>query len=250
MIGLHIWDGAEGWGWGYCWIPKEVLESLCRITLVHTVACLSLRGSQTQSWKPAVDVEPLPLVVRGNEEGGSGLRVSHTFWQHSGTPRKIPVLLPKAKRWDSAPSSPRGSSPRGSLCWAGSGQAGLCFSSAPPPNPPRPQTRQAGSQGLPDPDWPFPRVARAARVKNCSAAGGGDLSPPASATSTMPAAVPSLTLTLPAPKEQWNEWCPSPKRVGAAPLPAQGSFRHSTDTSWQNCCQLGLQCLDLVLPNW
>lgn len=115
---------------------------------------------------------------------------------------------------------------------------------------PRPQARQAGSRGCPtptghSPEWPGP-----ARVKNCSAAGGGDLSPPASATSAMPAAVPSPTLTLLAPKEQWSEWCPMPKRLGAAPLPAQGSFRHATDTSWQNCCQLGLQCLDLVLPNW
>ena len=122
---------------------------------MHTVARLSLRGSQTQSWKPAVDVEPLPLVVSGNEEGGSGPRASHAFWQHSRTPRKIPLLLPKAKRWDSAPPSPRGSSPEDPF-------AGLVQDRLASASPlPRPQAQHAARAA--QLYWPVPRVARASK---------------------------------------------------------------------------------------
>lgn len=36
---------------------------------------------------------------------------------------------------------------------------------------------------------------------------------------------------------------PRAKESRGCPLPARGSFRHSTDTSWENCCQLDPQCL-------
>ena len=112
---------------------------------------------------------------------------------------------------------------------------------------PRPQAQHAARAARPtgqSPEWPGP-----VRVKNCSAAGGGDLSPPASASSVMPAAVPSQHSPFLPQRSSGVNGAPWRRERGLPPA-CPGLFRHSTDTSWENCCQLDPQCLDLVLPHW
>lgn len=183
-------------------------------------------------------MEPLHPGCRGNEEGGSVQGASHAFWQHSTDPRKIlattALKLTLGFKLPQSPSSQRIPLPG----WFRTGWPLLL----PLPCPQAQHAARAARPTGQSPEWPGP-----ARVKNCSAAGGGTWSPQASATSAMPAASPLLTLTLPAPKEQWSEW---PCREQGCPLPAGDFFQALHRHQLGELLPVGSAVLGRVLPHW
>lgn len=92
---------------------------------------------------------------------------------------------------------------------------------------PRPQAQHAARAARPD--WPGPRVASASEGYKLQRSRGRGLESSSLCLQRHAGCGPLPAFTLPAPKEQWSEWCPVAKRAGSAPcLPRalQALHRH------------------------